>query len=131
MWSPHERQDVELLQSSQQPIRTDCSFQWPFFLEEGACAGMAGSSSSTDPAAVIMGAPNIDPPELADGLANIPRSGGSKGALTNTCRRSSAWLEQRSFKPMVQGSNPCAGTSDLYSNASFSAPDLIGYAYRI
>src|SRR5437870_444621 len=31
-------------------------------------------------------------------------------------RRSSAWLEQRSFKPMVQGSNPCAGTMNLYSN---------------
>ena len=28
-------------------------------------------------------------------------------------RRSSAWLEQRSFKPMVQGSNPCAGTNFL------------------
>ena len=33
------------------------------------------------------------------------------------CRRSSARLEQRSFKPMVQGSNPCAGTSQ-------KSPDL-------
>src|SRR6266568_8111863 len=29
-------------------------------------------------------------------------------------RRSSAWLEQRSFKPRVRGSSPCAGTKVLY-----------------
>src|SRR6266702_1555650 len=36
-------------------------------------------------------------------------------------RRSSAWLEQRSFKPMVRGSSPRAGTTDLdsYSNRAF------------
>jgi hypothetical protein len=38
------------------------------------------------------------------------------------CRRSSAWLEQRSFKPKVQGSNPCAGTNQK------SRPDF--YEFR-
>src|SRR5207247_9489040 len=32
-------------------------------------------------------------------------------------RRSSAWLEQRSFKPMVQGSNPCAGTRHFFGGS--------------
>src|SRR5665213_49794 len=30
------------------------------------------------------------------------------------CRRSSAWLEQRSFKPNVRGSNPRAGTNPKF-----------------
>ena len=39
---------------------------------------------------------------------SLPRSKTGKIMLS---RRSSAWLERRSFKPMVQGSNPCAGTT--------------------
>src|SRR5437762_8390818 len=44
-------------------------------------------------------------------------------------RRSSAWLEQRSFKPMVQGSNPCAGTIDfVFKTRRLNSPTRWGVA---
>ena len=87
----------------------------------GGSAG-AGGSGRSDREVHLAGAAGIEilhpwkatagPPGRSTCGSRCARAQGTAERLNcNLRRRSSAWLEQRSFKPRVAGSNPVAGTN--------------------